>query len=64
MNANCGPKTLAERLDWMAKNLPGFADELAAVETIRRAALENKLTPSKRDSESHTNSKNIKKASK
>jgi len=25
------PKSLAERLAWMALNLPGFADELAAV---------------------------------
>lgn len=24
------PKSLAERLRWMAENLPGFADELAA----------------------------------
>lgn len=34
-----GPKTLAERLDWMAKNLPGFADELAEVARIERHAV-------------------------
>lgn len=26
------PKSLSERLQWMAENLPGFADELASVE--------------------------------
>lgn len=35
-----GPKTLAERLDWMAKNLPGFAEELEEV-----AAIEQKAAP-------------------
>jgi len=33
-----GPKTLAERLDWMAKNLPGFREELDAVASIQRKA--------------------------
>lgn len=31
------PKTLAERLNWMAKNLPGFAQELDAIAAIKRA---------------------------
>jgi hypothetical protein len=33
-----GPKTLAERLDWMAKNLPGFSQELDEVAAIERRA--------------------------
>lgn len=33
-----GPKTLAERLDWMAKNLLGFAEELEAVAWIEHSA--------------------------
>lgn len=33
------PKTLAERLQWMAENLPGFNEELQAVEVIRDLAL-------------------------
>lgn len=32
------PKTLAERLDWMARNLPGFAQELQDVAAIERRA--------------------------
>ncbi|WP_146009756.1 hypothetical protein [Janthinobacterium sp. ROICE36] len=32
------PKTLAERLDWMARNLPGFAQELEDVKAIERRA--------------------------
>jgi hypothetical protein len=30
------PKTLAERLQWMADNLPGFREELDAVREIKR----------------------------
>ena len=33
------PKTLAERLAWMAENLPGVREELEAVETIRKTAI-------------------------
>jgi len=33
------PKTLAERLAWMAENLPGFREELEAVEAIRQRAI-------------------------
>lgn len=33
------PKTLAERLEWMAKNLPGFSDELDRVAKIQRHSL-------------------------
>lgn len=33
------PKTLAERLQWMAENLSGFSEELQAVEAIREQAL-------------------------
>ena len=29
------PKSLAERLRWMAANLPGFAEELAAAHQAR-----------------------------
>lgn len=29
------PKSLAERLQWMADNLPGFAEELAAANQAR-----------------------------
>ncbi|MCE3602700.1 hypothetical protein LXA47_03655 [Massilia sp. P8910] len=44
-----GPKTLAERLDWMAKNLPGFEDEIQAVREIeRRAVVCNRLAPERR----------------
>lgn len=32
------PKTLAERLSWMAENLPGFKEELDAVNAIETAA--------------------------
>lgn len=34
-----GPKTLAERLQWMADNLPGFREELEAVNEISRRQL-------------------------
>jgi hypothetical protein len=30
-----GPKSLAERLEWMAENLPGFREELDTVEAIK-----------------------------
>jgi len=33
------PKTLAERLNWMAENLPGFKEELEAAEVARRKAI-------------------------
>jgi hypothetical protein len=33
------PKSLAERLEWMAANLPGFQDELNAVEVSQQRAL-------------------------
>jgi hypothetical protein len=33
------PKTLAERLAWMAENVPGFREELQEVEAIRQRAL-------------------------
>ena len=32
-----GPKTLAERLEWMAANLPGFREELDEVAAIQRS---------------------------
>lgn len=31
------PKTLAERLSWMAENLPGFKEELDAVNAMEIA---------------------------
>lgn len=34
-----GPKTLAERLEWMAANLPGFREELEAVDLAQRRAI-------------------------
>ena len=35
-----GPKSLAERLQWMADNLPGFREELNAVDALERSARE------------------------
>lgn len=38
--ANCGrPKTLKERLQWMADNLPGFREELAQVNGIQQHSI-------------------------
>ena len=36
MSFTSTPKTLAERLQWMADNLPGFREELEAVEEAKR----------------------------
>lgn len=36
------PKTLAERLVWMAENLPGFAAELEQVRQVEISALHPK----------------------
>lgn len=33
------PKTLKERLQWMADNLPGFREEMEMVEAIRRSSV-------------------------
>jgi hypothetical protein len=33
------PKTLAERLEWMAESLPGFREELDAVNAISHNAV-------------------------
>lgn len=33
------PKTLAERLDWMAKHIPGFREEREAVYFAQREAM-------------------------
>lgn len=33
-----GPKSLAQRLKWMADNLPGFREELEAVDQAQRRA--------------------------
>ena len=38
----------------MSRNLPGFAEELAAVESIQRDAVEKKGPGLKRDAESDT----------
>ncbi|NHZ96527.1 hypothetical protein [Massilia sp. CCM 8734] len=32
------PKTLAERLEWMAQSLPGFREELEVVRAIQQYA--------------------------
>lgn len=45
------PKTLAERLEWMAANLPGFREEMDAVLALESRAREAEL--SKRHSELH-----------
>lgn len=37
------PKTLAERLDWMAKHIPGFREEREAVYFAQRQALPGSL---------------------
>ncbi len=39
------PKTLPERLQWMADNLPGFKEELEAVNEAARRAHEKHSTP-------------------
>lgn len=43
------PKTLAERLQWMADNLPGFREELAAVEQAQRRAIQSTHGPAQLD---------------
>lgn len=40
-----GFKTLAERLQWMADNLPGFREELDAVNEISRRQRANRCAP-------------------
>ncbi|MEJ7805138.1 MAG: hypothetical protein WKG03_04370 [Telluria sp.] len=47
-----GPKTLSERLEWMAKNLPGFAAELEEVAAIEQKAALN-TAPTQRAECSH-----------
>lgn len=44
MTHHTHPKTLAECLQWMADNLPGFREELEAVQEVqRRIASKNRL---------------------
>lgn len=39
LSTSGGPKTLKERLQWMADNLPGFAVELRDIDAIQLRAL-------------------------
>lgn len=39
------PKSLAERIQWMADNLPGFREELDAANEISRRQLANRCAP-------------------
>ena len=38
-----GPKTLAERLQWMADNLPGFRAELEAVDRAQLRSIPERV---------------------
>lgn len=44
------PKSLAERLQWMADNLPGFRQELEAVEQAQQRAKQADQAPGAGDS--------------
>lgn len=48
------PKSLAERLQWMADNLPGFRDELDLVEQAQRNATQPSHIPAQQDVSSLT----------
>lgn len=58
------PKTLAERLDWMAKNLPGFADELSVVDAIERVAAGKRVSILKRSGKNLADTESAKRARK
>ncbi len=48
------PKTLAERFQWMADNLPGFREELDAVREIERRQYAKSCTAAPARSEART----------
>lgn len=48
------PKTSAERLQWMANNLPGFREELDAVQQIERRHASESCTAAPARSEART----------
>ncbi|WP_373989986.1 hypothetical protein [Duganella sp. BuS-21] len=48
------PKSLAERLQWMADNLPGFREELDLVDQAQRSATQPSRIPAQQDVSSLT----------